>query len=52
MAWRGAYTILRADSIARAKARWTVRQHPEAWIQLTFRDLPRKTEVLFLQGGG
>ena len=36
--------------IARAKAKWPVREHDAPWIELSFRDLPRKTEVLFLQG--
>ena len=27
------------------------RQHLESWIQLSFRDLQRRTEVLYLQGG-
>ena len=38
------------EFIARARARWPVRHHGGSTIQLTFRDLPRKTEVLFLQG--
>ena len=37
--------------VARARKLWPVRRHPESWIQLSFRDLPRRTEVLFLQGG-
>ena len=37
--------------VARARKDWPIRQHSESWIQLSFRDLPRKTEVLFLQGG-
>jgi L-ascorbate metabolism protein UlaG (beta-lactamase superfamily) len=36
--------------VARASKQWPVRRHPESWIQLSFRDLPRKTEVLFLKG--
>ena len=36
--------------IARARAMWPVREHDSASIELSFRDLPRKTEVLFLQG--
>lgn len=37
--------------VARAQKLWPVRRHPESWIQLSYRDLPRRTEVLFLQGG-
>ena len=37
--------------VARARKDWPIRQHSKSWIQLSFRDLPRKTEVLFLQGG-
>ena len=37
--------------VARARKEWPVRRHPESWIQISFRDLPRRTEVLFLQGG-
>jgi L-ascorbate metabolism protein UlaG (beta-lactamase superfamily) len=36
---------------ARARELWPVRRHSESWIQVSYRDLPRKTEVLFLQGG-
>jgi L-ascorbate metabolism protein UlaG (beta-lactamase superfamily) len=36
--------------VARARKLWPVRQHPQSWIQLSLRDLPRKTEVLFLKG--
>ena len=36
--------------IARARALWPVREHGGSSIELSFRDLPRKTEVLFLQG--
>ena len=36
--------------IARAKAKWPVRHHDGPAIELSFRDLPRKTEVLFLAG--
>ncbi len=36
--------------VAKAGAMWKVRRHAGSSIELTFRDLPRKTEVLFLQG--
>jgi hypothetical protein len=36
--------------VAKASAMWKVRRHEGPSIELTFRDLPRKTEVLFLQG--
>ena len=36
--------------VARAKTRWPVREHGGASIELSVRDLPRKTEVLFLRG--
>ena len=36
--------------IARARTKWPVREHGGPSIELSFRDLPRKTEVLFLQG--
>ena len=36
--------------IARARAKWPVREHGGPSIELSFRDLPRKTEVLFLAG--
>lgn len=36
--------------IARARPKWPVKRHTGTTIELTFRDLPRKTEVLFLQG--
>ncbi len=36
--------------VARASTMWKVRRHDGPTIELTFRDLPRKTEVLFLQG--
>lgn len=36
---------------ARARKMWPVRRHSESWVQLSFRDLPRRTEVLFLRGG-
>jgi L-ascorbate metabolism protein UlaG (beta-lactamase superfamily) len=36
--------------VAKAGAMWKVRRHEGSSIELTFRDLPRKTEVLFLQG--
>ena len=36
--------------IARARSLWPVRHHDGPSIELSFRDLPRKTEVLFLQG--
>ena len=36
------------EFVARAAARWPVREHNGATIELSFRDLPRKTEVLFL----
>lgn len=36
--------------VARAEAKWPVRHHDDSWIELSFRDLPRKTEVLFLAG--
>ncbi len=35
---------------AQARARWPVRRHDGPSIELSFRDLPRKTEVLFLAG--
>ncbi len=37
--------------VARARKMWPVRHHSESWVQLSFKDLPRRTEVLFLQGG-
>lgn len=37
--------------VARARKLWPIRRHSESWIQLSLRDLPRKTEVLFLRGG-
>jgi len=36
--------------IQRARAKWPVREHGSPSIELSFRDLPRKTEVLFLAG--
>lgn len=36
--------------VAKARARWPVRHHPVPEIEIGFRDLPRSTEVLFLQG--
>ena len=36
--------------VAKAGAMWRVRRHGGSSIELTLRDLPRKTEVLFLQG--
>jgi hypothetical protein len=36
--------------IARASERWKVGRHDAAAIELGFRDLPSRTEVLFLQG--
>ncbi|NQU72651.1 MAG: hypothetical protein HQ514_19035, partial [Rhodospirillales bacterium] len=36
--------------VARAQKRWKVRRHPDASINISFRNLPRRTEVLFLQG--
>lgn len=36
--------------IARAEKRWKIRHHPESSIDISFRDLPRKTQVLFLRG--
>ena len=36
--------------VAKASAIWKVRRHEGPSIELTFRDLPRETEVLFLQG--
>ena len=36
--------------VARARTLWPVRHHTGPSIEMTFRDLPRKTEVLFLQG--
>lgn len=36
--------------MAQAKTRWPVKQHTGSTLELTFRDLPRKTEVLFLKG--
>ncbi len=36
--------------IARAEKLWRVRHHPKASIELSFRDLPRRTQILFLQG--
>ena len=37
--------------IAKARKLWPVRQHSESWIQLSIRDLPHRTEILFLKGG-
>jgi len=36
--------------VAKADAMWKVCRHEGSSIELSFRDLPRKTEVLFLQG--
>jgi L-ascorbate metabolism protein UlaG (beta-lactamase superfamily) len=36
--------------VARAQSMWSVRRHESSTIELSFRDLPRKTEVLFLEG--
>ena len=36
--------------VAKAGAMWKVRRHEGSSIELTFRDLPRQTEVLFLHG--
>jgi len=36
--------------VAKAGAMWNVRRHEGSSIELSFRDLPRKTEVLFLRG--
>ena len=36
--------------IERARHIYPIRRHPSATIELSFRSLPRKTEVLFLQG--
>ena len=36
--------------IARAEKQWKIRHHPSPSIELSFRDLPRRTQVLFLQG--
>ena len=36
--------------IDQAEAKWPVRRHGASSIELSFRDLPRKTEVLFLDG--
>ena len=36
--------------VAKAQSMWKVRRHEGSTIELSFRDLPRKTEVLFLQG--
>ncbi len=33
-----------------AKARWPIRHHASAAIELSYQDLPRRTEVLFLAG--
>ncbi len=37
--------------IAKARKLWPVREHSESWIQLSIRDLPHRTEILFLKGG-
>ncbi len=37
--------------IAKARKLWPVRRHSESWIQLSFRGLPHRTELLFLKGG-
>ena len=39
------------EFVARARKLWPVRRHSESWIQLSFRDLPRQSEVMFLRGG-
>lgn len=36
--------------IARAEKKWKIRHHAGSSITMSFRDLPRQTEVLFLQG--
>jgi len=36
--------------IARAEKLWKIRRHSETSIEISFRDLPRQTQVLFLQG--
>ncbi len=39
------------EFVTKARRLWPVRRHSQSWIQLSFRDLPRRTEVMFLQGG-
>lgn len=36
--------------VDQARAKWPIRRHGAPSVELSFRDLPRKTEVLFLDG--
>jgi L-ascorbate metabolism protein UlaG (beta-lactamase superfamily) len=36
--------------VARAEKRWKIRRHTSDTIEMSFRNLPRRTEVLFLRG--